>query len=88
MHFSLADLTVKAAAPGGIVQWYNIYGAPINKMGDISTAMNHNPELASTWKGRLLMNIQCEDALNPEMKQEAVDPIVVKDAVDRKILNF
>lgn len=68
MHFSLADITVRAAVPGGILSWYNIYGAPINKIGEVTNAMDNNPEIASTWKGRILMQISCEDALNPEMK--------------------
>jgi hypothetical protein len=31
--------------------------------------MNDFPELASTWKGRILMHISSEDTKNPEMKK-------------------
>jgi hypothetical protein len=35
--------------------WKNIYGSPLNVSGETKKAMNENPEIASTWKGRLLM---------------------------------
>jgi hypothetical protein len=39
----------------GLFFWKNIYGAPLDKSGENTDKMNANPELASTWKGRILM---------------------------------
>jgi hypothetical protein len=39
----------------GTFFWKNIYGAPVGKSGENSNRMNANPDLASTWKGRILM---------------------------------
>lgn len=35
--------------------WKNIYGSPLGVSGDNTAMMNANPEIASTWKGRILM---------------------------------
>ena len=35
--------------------WINLYGAPNGYSGDTVTRMNNNPEVASAWKGRLLV---------------------------------
>jgi hypothetical protein len=32
--------------------------------------MKNNPELASTWKGRVLVEYFAEDTKNPEMKKQ------------------
>lgn len=50
------------------MQWFNIQGAPLNKTGVNTDLMNNIPELASTFKGRILLYITCEDAIQPEMK--------------------
>jgi hypothetical protein len=38
--------------------WQNIYGAPVNNDKKITQEMNANPEIASNWKGRVLMQIE------------------------------
>lgn len=35
--------------------WKNIYGGPLGCHGDNTVAMNKNPDMASLWKGRILM---------------------------------
>ena len=35
--------------------WKNIYGAPLDTSGKAAEAMNENPDIASLWKGRILM---------------------------------
>jgi hypothetical protein len=35
--------------------WKNIYGSPLGVSGATVKEMNENPEIASTWKGRLLI---------------------------------
>jgi hypothetical protein len=55
LFFSLSDLCVRAAVEGGLLSWYNLYGSPVNVTGKNATLMDHNPEMGSTWKGRILM---------------------------------
>jgi hypothetical protein len=47
--------------------WKNIYGAPLGKSGENTNIMNHNPDLASTWKGRILMQAIAEKVEKPEI---------------------
>ena len=43
---------------GGACVWKNIYGSPIEaSSSDFKKTMNENPEFASSWKGRVL--VQC-----------------------------
>lgn len=35
--------------------------------------MNENPELASNWKGRVLINIDCEETEKPVAKVVKID---------------
>jgi len=35
--------------------WKNVYGSPLGCSGDNTNNMNANPELGSTWKGRILI---------------------------------
>ncbi len=37
--------------------WQNIYGAPVQNDKNITMEMNKNPEIASRWKGRVLIQI-------------------------------
>ena len=42
--------------------------------------MNNNPEYASNWKGRLLLQYYAEDTKHPEMKIEDISNSVKQDA--------
>lgn len=66
--FSLSDLCHRAAVEGGLFTWINLVGSPVNVMGKAATLMDHNPEMGSTWKGRLLMHIECASSMQPEMR--------------------
>jgi len=46
--------------------WKNVYGAPIGKSGANTDTMNANPEMASTWKGRVLMQVIAEKTEKPQ----------------------
>jgi hypothetical protein len=35
--------------------WKNVYGSPLGYSGDNVKKMNNLPEVASNWKGRILM---------------------------------
>lgn len=48
--------------------WKNIYGAPLGASGENTKMMNANPEHASTWKGRILMQAVAEKIDKPEIK--------------------
>ncbi len=39
----------------GIYDWKNVYGAPLGCSGKVTDKMNQNPEIASFWKGRILV---------------------------------
>lgn len=45
--------------------WKNVYGAPLGKSGENTNLMNNNPEIASTWKGRILMEVVSEKTEKP-----------------------
>ena len=49
--------------------WKNIYGAPLDKSGENTNLMNSNPDLGSTWKGRILMQVVAEKTDKPQIKQ-------------------
>lgn len=44
--------------------------------------MNENPELASAWMGRCLMQIDCEDSKHPERKQCPLEDSLKQTAID------
>ena len=47
------------------MKWINLYGAPVGRSGSNTDKMNNNPECASTWKGRILVEYHCEDFKYP-----------------------
>ena len=58
--------------------WKNIYGSPMNlKNSQAKREMNSNPDIASNWKGRVLLKIDCKKTDKPvakvlSIKQEEV----------------
>jgi hypothetical protein len=67
MNFSLKQI-VNDSGPDGLLIWKNLYGSPMGCSGQNTAMMNENPEMASFWKGRILMHISSFDVKNPEMK--------------------
>lgn len=63
--FSLKECINKK---NGLFFWKNIYGAPIDRSGDNTDKMNNNPDLGSTWKGRILMQVVAEKTDKPIIK--------------------
>ena len=49
----------------------------MGKSGDNTNKMNSNPELGSTWKGRILMQITAEKTENPQIKLEDLTEEVI-----------
>lgn len=86
IHFDIKEIIERfknKQAP--IFEWKNIYGSPLEGAMDIFNSqvkdeMNDNPEVASFWKGRVLIQVTCEETENPELKVEKIDKEVVEDA--------
>lgn len=60
--FNLKDCIDKL---NGKYFWKNVYGAPLDRSGANTDLMNSNPECASTWKGRILMQVTAEKTEKP-----------------------
>ncbi len=56
----------------GFLFWKNVYGAPVGPSGPNCDLMNSNPEMASTWKGRILMQITAEKTEKPICKMRKI----------------
>jgi len=72
MNFSLKKLITECGGDG-LLTWHNLYGSPLGCSGETTKNMNEFPEIASTWKGRILMHISAFDTKNPEMKLAILD---------------
>jgi hypothetical protein len=57
MLFNLKECIAAMEKYKGSCFWKNIYGSPIDCSGSNTDMMNENPEIASTWKGRILMQV-------------------------------
>ncbi len=62
IHFEIKDII---GEKNGKFDWKNIYGAPLNVRGKNTDLMNTNPEVASLWKGRILMQCIAEETEKP-----------------------
>jgi hypothetical protein len=84
IHFELRDiLPDRNGNPGKLVNrydWKQIYGAPMDISGKITDKMNENPEIASFWKGRILMRCSCEKTEKPKLKVKQLDEAEIKEA--------
>lgn len=86
IHFDIKEIIDRyknKQAP--IFEWKNVYGSPLEGMTDFFNAaardeMDDFPDLASFWKGRVLIQVCCEETENPELKVEKIDKEVVDDA--------
>lgn len=63
LQFDMKDII--EGSRNNCFMWKNIYGSPISTSiisGQNKTykkVMDENPEMASSWKGRILMQIEC-----------------------------
>lgn len=67
--------------------WHNLYGCPVKVGGDASDMMNENPEIASTWKGRILLHIDCEDSQHPEKAVQRIEDGIKEKAINQGYFN-
>ena len=56
----------------GIYMWKNIYGAPADVSGANAKNMNENPEIASLWKGRILIQVLAEKTEKPVLRIQPI----------------
>jgi len=47
--------------------WANIYGSPPGALGDWAIKMSSEPELATFWRGRVLLSLKAEEMDKPEL---------------------
>ena len=84
IHFNVKDYIPDADGnPGrmnGKFDWKNIYGAPLDCHGNITDKMNENPEIASFWKGRVLMQVTAEETEKPLLLVQKLESCVVDSA--------
>jgi hypothetical protein len=79
LSFDVKDI-IEGKGNGKFV-WKNIYGSPMNLSNSAAKrAMNEDPQLASFWKGRILMQIVCEETEKPVAKVEKIADEIVMDA--------
>ncbi len=67
----------EADAKNGYWSWFNIYGSPPVKdilRNDNIELMNSHPERASTWKGRVLIQFECNPTVKPTRKEIHMEP--------------
>ena len=56
----------------------------MGKSGSNATYMNHNPEAASLWKGRILMQVYAEKTEKPVFKKQKIPEDIVKESEQYK----
>ena len=71
---SAKQLLAAGSRDGGFFMWRSLYGAPEENTNDAAKAMNDNPDIASDWKGKVLMHIRAEENDKPKKAMEAADP--------------
>lgn len=78
IHFEQKDLLPDANGKMGRLQnswdWKQIYGAPMGVSGKATDRMNNNPELASLWKGRVLVHTSSEETEKPKLIARKMKP--------------
>lgn len=61
--------------------WVNIYGSQLHLSGSThKTEQNENPELATNWKGRVMLQILAEKCEKPIIKVQKIDDEVLMQA--------
>ena len=66
------DYDIARNLKNGRFFWKNVYGAPKDKTNKAAENMNENPELGSTWKGRILMQVFAVKTEKPVYKVEQI----------------
>lgn len=80
---SVKQLVALGSQPGGFFIWKNLYGAPQDNTGKAADAMNENPDIASDWKGQILMHISAEENDKPKKGVENIDSTLKEEAKEK-----
>lgn len=84
IHLELKDIVPDANGNKGkmcdMYDWKNIYGAPLSCSGSVTDKMNNNPEIASLWKGRILVQCTVEETEKPLLLIRKIEPEEVEKA--------
>lgn len=78
----IPDANGKPGKLNGRFEWKNIYGAPMEMSGKWVDKMNENPEVASYWKGRILVQAVAELSEKPLLLVKDMEPDVIELAED------
>ena len=77
IHLELKNIVPDADGKQGkfldCYDWKNIYGAPLGVSGKMTDLMNENPEVASLWKGRILIQCKCEETEKPLLMVKRIE---------------
>ena len=84
LSFQIHEI-IKRSKKGENFSWYwkDIYGSALDVTGKYTDEMNQIPEIASTWKGRILMQVTVEKSDKPEMKVRKVTDDVLNEAMKK-----
>ena len=80
---SAKQLLADGEKPGGFYIWRNLYGSPKENSGKEADEMNKNPEVASDYKGIVLLHIEAEENEKPKKSVETMTPEIKKAAVEK-----
>lgn len=62
-------------------KWLNLYGGPNGESGTLFDKMNEDPNIASQWKGRVLVQFFCEDVKYPVLKMKNIEDDLAKQVI-------
>lgn len=65
-----------------VTKWFNVFGAPLGQSDSKArTQMNENPDFATTFKGRVLMQIEAQKSDKPVQKICYADDTITQSEV-------
>jgi len=86
VYYNLKDIIPDANGKEGKLNnkfdWKNIYGAPVGVSGKWADNMNNNPEIASLWKGRMLVQCVAVETDKPKLLLQNLENDVIDEAKD------
>lgn len=71
---SAKQLITDGAKPGGFYIWRSLNGSPAENTNEAADEMNENPEIASDWKGMVLLHISAEENDKPKKGVTTMEP--------------
>ena len=85
---STKKLIAEGSKPGGFYMWRSIYGSPPDNTNAHADAMNKNPNMASDWKGMVLLHIDVEEEDKPKKGMETMDPEIKTRAIEEGYMEY